>query len=447
MFDILALLQCLLPEIKVTTMRQLSQIITAMLAMSGRVTMLGISRWAGTGGSYRTVIRFFRTVIPWATVFWVFFRRHLFCPNDVYLLAGDEVVISKTGKKTYGLDRFFSSLISKPISGLSFFTLSLVSVQQRHSFPIKIEQVIKRDVLEKSTVSPNPEIKPQEKRGRGRPKGSKNKNKQDVILTSELLRIQQMINELFKLIANFIPLTYLVVDGHFGNNNSLQMARQLKLHIISKLRHDSALYIPYQHPDPNHRSRRKYGEKLNWRNIPQEYLCHSSIESDIQTDTYQATLLHKEFAQSLNVVILVKTNLKTNARSHVILFSSDLNLSYEKIIDYYKLRFQIEFNFRDAKQFWGLEDFMNRGQTAVTNAVNLSFFMVNLSHYLLAQFRQDNPGSGIVDLKAYCRGFRYVREMLKMLPEPPEPILLSQIFAKLTSLGRIHNASTPVKPS
>jgi hypothetical protein len=73
--------------------------------------------------------------------------------------------------------------------------------------------------------------------------------------------------------------------------------------------------------------------------------------------------------------------------------------------------------------------------------------MVNLSHYLLALFRQDNPGSGIVDLKAYYRGFRYVREMLKMLPEQPEPILLAQIFAKLTSLGRVHNASTAVEPS
>ncbi len=446
MFDILTLLQCLLPEIKVTTIRQLSRIIMAMLAMSGRVTMLGISRWAGTGGSYRTVMRFFATVIPWATVFWVFFRRHLFCPNDVYLLAGDEVVISKAGKKTHGLDRFFSSLMSKPISGLSFFTLSLVSVKQRHSYPIQIEQVIKSDI-EKSSGSPNSEIKSQEKRGRGRPKGSKNKNKKEVVFTSELLRSKKMINELFKLMANLIPITYLVLDGHFGNNNSLQMARQVNLHIISKLRHDTALYIPYQHPDPNHRSRRKYGDKLDWRNIPGVYLRQSSIEEDIKTDIYQSTLLHKEFAQPLNVVILVKTNIKTNARSHVILFSSDLDLSYEKIIDYYKLRFQIEFNFRDAKQFWGLEDFMNRSQITVTNAANLSFFMVNLSHYLLAQFRQDNPGSGIVDLKAYYRGFRYVREILKMLPEPPDPILLSQIFAKLTSLGRIHNTSTTVSPS
>jgi len=417
-----------------------------MLAMSGRVTMLGISRWAGVGGSYRTMLRFFHTVIPWATLFWLFFRKHLFRANEVYLLAGDEVVVSKSGKKTYGLDRFFSSLASKPILGLSFFTLSLVSVEQRHSFPIQIEQVIKSDV-EKSSSLPPPEVKPQEKRKRGRPKGSKNKNKTEVILTSELLLIQKMINSLLKLLGDFIPLTYLVLDGHFGNNNALQMARQVNLHIISKLRSDSALDIPYQKADSNSRSRRKYGEKIDYCNISNEYLCKSTIEDEIQTDIYQATLLHKEFAQALNVVILVKTNLKTNARSHVILFSSDPNLSYEKIIDYYKLRFQIEFNFRDAKQFWGLEDFMNLSQTAVTNAVNLAFFMVNLSHHLLADFRLLNPDSGILDLKAHYRGFRYVREILKMLPEMPEPILLTQIFAKLTSLGRIHNVSTGVEPS
>jgi putative transposase len=408
--------------------------------------MLGMSRWAGIGGSYRTMLRFFGTVIPWATLFWLFFRKHLWRKNEVYLLAGDEVVVSKSGKQTYGLDRFFSSLASKPISGLSFFVLSLVSVEQRHSFPIQIEQVIKKDTQTNST-STIEKPKPQEKRGRGRPKGSKNKNKKEVILTSELILIQKMISSLFKLLANFIPLTYLVVDGHFGNNNALQMARQVNLHIISKLRHDSALYFPYEHPDSNKRSRRKYGDKLNYRNISDKYLCKSAIEDEIQTDIYQATLLHKEFAQALNVVILVKTDLKTNACSHAILFSSDLELSFDKIIDYYKLRFQIEFNFRDAKQFWGLEDFMNLSKTAVTNAANLAFFMVNLSHHLLADFRLLNPDSGIIDLKAHYRGFRYVHEILKMLPEIPEPILLTQIFAKLTSLGRIHPISTGVEPS
>ena len=62
------------------------------------------------------------------------------------MLAGDEVVVTKAGKQTYGLERFFSSLYNKPVSGLSFFTLSLVSIQQRHSYPIGIEQVIKTKV-------------------------------------------------------------------------------------------------------------------------------------------------------------------------------------------------------------------------------------------------------------------------------------------------------------
>ena len=87
------------------------------------------------------------------------------------------------------------------------------------------------------------------------------------------------------------------------------------------------------------------------------------------------------------MVILLKTHLKTQQQGHVILFSSDLELTYNQLIDLYSLRFPIEFDFRDAQQFWGLEDFMNISQTAVTNAFHLAFLMVNLSRRLLRDFR------------------------------------------------------------
>ena len=107
--------------------------------------------WAYHGGVERVVVieqlaRFFAHSLPWAMLFWVFFREHIFCKKETYLLAGDEVVVSKAGKKSYGIDRFFSSLYDKPILGLSFFTLSLVSIEQRKAFPISIEQVIKQKV-------------------------------------------------------------------------------------------------------------------------------------------------------------------------------------------------------------------------------------------------------------------------------------------------------------
>ena len=112
---IVALLQCCRPFVKATTLRQFSKIIVALLAMTGRVTMLGISRWAGQGGSYRTVQRFFTTVLPWAQLFWVFFRQHLQRPDAVYILAGDEVVVSKAGHHTHGLDRFFAGVYGRVI--------------------------------------------------------------------------------------------------------------------------------------------------------------------------------------------------------------------------------------------------------------------------------------------------------------------------------------------
>jgi hypothetical protein len=142
------------------------------------------------------------------------------------------------------------------------------------------------------------------------------------------------------------------------------------------------------------------------------------------------------------VIIIVKTNLGTQSHAHVVLFSSDLTLSAEKIIAFYSLRFQIEFNFRDAKQFWGLEDFMTVPQTAVTNSANLSLFMVNLTHLLLKQARQSDPLFSVLDLKAQSRGYLYMNEMIKMLPQKPDDILVTQLFAKVTALGRIHAPET-----
>ena len=120
--------------------------------------------------------------------------------------------------------------------------------------------------------------------------------------------------------------------------------------------------------------------------------------------------------------------------------SSDLKLSFDTLVDYYRLRFQIEFNFRDAKQYWGLEDFMTVTETAVTNAANLSLFMVNISHLLLREFRQTSTQFGILDLKAHFRGRKYVMETLKLLPQMPEPILTEYIFDKIAQVGAIRTS-------
>ena len=443
--DIVALLHCLQPTVTKTTRRQFSRITLAMLVMTGRVTMLGLARWTGPGGSYRTVQRFFSTVIPWATLFWVFFRQHVYRPEDVYLLVGDEVVATKAGKHTHGLDRFFSSLYGKPVPGLAFFALSLVSTQQRRSFPICVEQVVRSDAEKAARKAKADAKKPSSsppKRRPGRPKGSKNTAKAAVTLTPELSRITSLLGALLHRVAGVVSLTYVVLDGHFGNHNALAMAQQHNLHLISKLRCDAALYFPYAGPYAGRGPHRKYGHKVDYDHIPVQYLKETTVEGHIQTSLYQAQLLHKEFEHPLNVVLIVKTNLRTQARAHVVLFSSDLALAHALLIDYYGLRFQIEFNFRDAKQYWGLEDFMNVTPTGVTNAANLSLFMVNVAYCLRADSHLRDADYSVLDLKADCRGYKYVEETIQMLPEKPEPVLLAKILNRVAGLGRIHAAQS-----
>jgi hypothetical protein len=349
------------------------------------------------------------------------------------LIGGDETVVTKAGKKTYGLDRFFSSLYGKPVAGLSFFSLSLISVKQRTSYPVMMEQVVKEKAEKPAPKKASPKAKK-----RGRPKGSKNKNRRDVDLNAYGLQIQTMLKTLLQLLGIDLVPVYCVMDGAFGNNNALQMVRQCSLHLISKLRYDAALYFPYDGPQKKRGANKKYGDKLNYDHIPDKYLKETSLVDGIQTNIYQMKMWHKLFPDLLNIVIIVKINLNTQARAHVVLFSSDLGLAYDTLIDYYRLRFQIEFNFRDAKQFWGLEDFMNVNQTPVYNAANLAMFMVNVSHLLLRHFRPIYPTFSVNDLKALYRGRKYVTETLKLLPQPPEPIFIDRIFARIAQIGSIN---------
>ena len=80
---------------------------------------------------------------------------------------------------------------------------------------------------------------------------------------------------------------------------------------------------------------------------------------------------------------------------------------------------------------------MNVTPTAVSNAVNLSFLMVNLSIALLKPYRQDNSDFSIRDLKSQFQARRYLDETIKMLPNPPNEHLISRIWHKLTRFGSI----------
>lgn len=449
MQEIIALFSVLIPYLSTTIIRQLSHIVFAQLAMTGRVTMLNISRWTSQGGSYRTIQRFFNTVLPWTTLFWVFFRTHLFDLESDYILVADETVKPKSGKNTYGLSHFFSSIHGKAIASLSFLAVSIVSVKERRSYPLAIEQIVRDDTsLEPATSPPKQQgtTETTAKRPRGRPKGSRNHNKTDVVLTGILKQLQTMIMPMLPQIKDLIRLRYFVLDGYFGHNNALQMTKQGGLHLISKLRVDAALYLEPTTPQEGPGRPRLYGERFNPRQIDPKNLISTEINGNIRTQVYQINARHRKFPELLNVVCVLKTNMTTKQQSHILLFSSDLALDAKKMIDYYSLRFQIEFNFRDAKQYWGLQDAMNVNKIPVNNAANLSMFMVSVSAKLTDTSQNKNIAYSVLDLKSHYRGLKYTDEILKILPQKPEPIVIQQITEHLGAIGAIHYTQPQINP-
>ena len=124
----------------------------------------------------------------------------------------------------------------------------------------------------------------------------------------------------------------------------------MRMHLISKLRRDAALYLP---PTPPYQGRGRpvvYGAKVNPKEIDSKYRVSTQTQGNITTEVYQI-----------------------------------------------ECRLQIEFNFRDAKQFWGLDDFINVKQMPIENAANLSMFRVNVSvSKLREKFGAEHPSLGTV---------------------------------------------------
>ena len=150
-------------------------------------------------------------------------------------------------------------------------------------------------------------------------------------------------------------------------------------------------------------------------------------------------LWHKKFADLLNIVVIMKTHLRTQAVAHVVLFSSDLELPYHHLIDYDRLCVSMGVQFSRCQTILGPGRRFHDGERnpPVYNSANLAMFMVNVLPCLDAPDAHALAGGKYVnDLQAWCRSKKYVVETLKLLPEMPEPIFIDQAIApKWLDLG------------
>lgn len=437
--EILAVLNS---QLSCSNIANFGYIVQSILSLSCPVTSLSVSRMSPL--SYRTVHRFYSLGnVNWLLIRLLLFKHFLYDPNAVYILVADETVEQKAGKHTFGLARFYSSLSKSVIPSVSFLGLSLVNVLSGKSSFLGLHQLVK-PVCQQEDTGSKCKAKFKSKKGKGRPKGSKNKVKQEnKTLSYQSLKtlLSVSLSGLGSLIGD-LPLFHLVLDGQYGSQDYLALALQNKLHIISKLNYNASLRLPYCGEQKKRGRKRLLGKKVDLENIPVKYFQYKEEQNDKQTlSVYQFRAYANNIKGILiNVVVLIKFNHKTKKTSRVILFSSDLNLTAQQIIKYYELRFQIEFDFRDAKQYFGLSDFKNYKQTQLNNAVNIAFTMTLIAKILLEKYKKllRAENMGILDLKACIRTQRLFSQLFNKAQKQENDFFNSQEVLNIVKLQAIH---------
>ena len=257
--------------------------------------------------------------------------------------AFDPSFIHKSGKHTSGIGYFWSGCAGRALRGIEILGLSVIDADTRLSFHLEAVQ----------TPSPN------------------------CLQDNELSLIDWYAAVIKKQIKLILSITqYVVADAYFSKKNFVDKILGCSLHLVSKLRDDADLaYLSIQ-PKTGKRGRpAKYGGKIDFKKLNLEYFKLVVNNKDITA--YSAIVYSKSLER--NILLVVELFQSKGKVIYRLLFSTDTKQEPIDVIDIYHTRFQIEFGFRNAKQFAGLENSQARSGNKLNFHFNVALTTVNIA--------------------------------------------------------------------
>jgi len=352
-----------------------------VLLMRGKVNFRNLSRYSDL--SEKTYSRQFRYTFDFAD-----FNERLIeetVPSHHEKIgAMDCSYIPKSGKKTYGLGFFYDSSHDKAAKGLEVSNLAVIDVTDNTGYTLSSRQTPPQEEIEKLVA------------GRG---SAENEGKED---EDKITRVDFYAEHLRRDAAHLPQdVKYLAVDGYYTKIKFVNAVREVDLHMVGKLRHDANLRYLYQGSHEKKPGRnRTYDGKVKFDDLSRlEYVAE--VDKDIHL--YTAVVNSVRLKRNIRLVYIL--NLRNKKKpGYALLFSTDTALDAKTIYRYYKARFQIEFLFRDAKQFTGLCDCQARSQESLDFHFNASLTALNLAKvdaYLSFDYDADTPFSVVTQKMVY----------------------------------------------
>ena len=361
------------------------------------------------------------------------------------IIAYDPSFIPKSGKKTHGLNYFWNGCHRRSEKGLEISTLAIVDIEKNTGFALSTRQTQPAPPLTKeSEIGSQQEAdKPDEVKKTAKKKGKKKKGKSQ---SKKSRRKDEEDDE--TLIDQYLPQLrdakpflrecekYAVVDGGFAKKKYVDGVCELSLQAISKLRCDANMRYLYTGLKREKGSGRQktYDGKVNWQDLSR----FDYIGTEEEIEIYTLILNHVSLKRNVRVVVLLDKSNKDKIRQ-AILFSTDTQLDAKTLVRYYKARFQIEFIFRDAKQFTGLCDCQARNQKRLDFHFNASLTTLNLAKLEhLQALSDDQPMTfSMASVKACYFNKFFLHKIFSMLDLDLSLIEKSPQYQTLRDYGKI----------
>ena len=259
------------------------------------------------------------------------------------MAAIDASFVPKSGKHSYGIDYFWSGVAGRSRKGQEISSLAIVDLDYNTAYNLSVEQTPSSSEI-----------------------GKKEENRIDFYLQ----QIQRNRNYLHD--HNIV---HIAADGFYSKNRFIDGLAAMGFHQIGRLREDANLRYLYKGPHEQRKgARKKYDGKVSYDDLSRWQFV-SEIEQGVSL--YTADLNSPRFKRNLRVVYLLDKR-KSRKHRYALFFSTDLTLDPLDIFNMYRARFQIEFIFRDAKQFTGLTDCQARKKEALNFHFNASLSTLNL---------------------------------------------------------------------
>ena len=288
-------------------------------------------------------------------------------PSREQIAAIDCSFISKSGKQTWGVDNFYNGSISKSQKGLEISVIAVVDMLAHQGYTLSVKQTAKTDRQSTPLAQPTANKKRKSK------SKSKSKPKAEPVISE---RVKGYLEQL-KTTRSHLPaaVKYLAADSFYSKKSVVDGVVNLDLHLVSKLRIDADLRYCYTGDRKPKGAPRKYDGKVDLSDLSR---LEFGGELANGTKIYSQVVWHVSLKRKIRIVYLVDQR-NSDKQRVALLFSTDTTLDSLRLYEYYKSRFQIEFIFRDAKQFTGLCDCQSRQQQSLDFHFNASLAALNIA--------------------------------------------------------------------